>query len=146
MYFLNHSVHKQAGAPNVIRPVLASWKLSYNLAPYNMLRRNNKWNYMSQYSVGSQELNISALVIESWQPNTSQCQCGQHAGKTKQEHSIWHVLHVSFVLMQRSKIGWWYSFRCTSVVIKNCFKNNFLPPVCITFECMNVWKMLSLGM
>lgn len=42
--------------------------------------------------MGSQELNMSAIVIEPWQSNISKCQYGQNAGKTNQEHSIWHAL------------------------------------------------------
>lgn len=43
--------------------------------------------HISQYSVSSQELNISAILIESWQSNISECQYGQNAARQTQRRA-----------------------------------------------------------
>lgn len=82
--------------------------------------------HISQYSVGSQGLNISAIIIESWQSTISECQYGQKCCEDKPR--AWHMACfacVVFILLQRSKICWFYCFYDTCVIIISQFNNSF---------------------
>lgn len=94
MWFLHHAVHKWSGAQNAKLQITASGRASYSVTPYSMLRTQQLKIHISQDSVGSQELNIFAIIIESWHSNILECQCGQNSVKKNQEHSIWHALLV----------------------------------------------------